>query len=205
MAHNPEEINAERLFKLLESLSKFVDKKIRMYALGGTALTILKLKKSTLDIDLNIASETEYVYLLKIFEQVGFEKKGSIRWMSQEGMVFDIFHGSHILGTNLLSDCLKKSKFIKAFGLIELYTLSLEDIIISKLARGDTRDFDDIKSILEHEKIDIPKLASRYRETMEDSVISQYKQKFLDLIEIKFGEWGFSIDEKLLTEVKEWN
>ncbi|MFH1916932.1 MAG: DUF6036 family nucleotidyltransferase, partial [Nanoarchaeota archaeon] len=89
-------------------------------------------------------------------------------------------------------------------GLIELYTLSLEDIIISKLARGDTRDFDDIKSILEHEKIDLSHLVKRYSGTMENSIVSNNKQKLLDLIEIKFAEWKFPLDKKLIAEVEKW-
>ena len=197
------EINAEKLFELLESLSKFIEREVSMYALGGTALTILGIKNSTMDIDINIGSEREYEYICKIFEQIGFEKKGEIRWFTQEGLAFDLFHSSNILGTDLLPNCLKNSKYIKSFGNIKLYTLSLYDIIISKLARGDPRDFDDIKSTLEN-KIDIQILVKRYKETMENSVVSNYKQKLLDLIEIKFKQWKFNIDNKLINEVKKW-
>jgi len=79
MAHNKQTISAERLFALLTSIAPFIERKIRMYALGGTALTILNIKRSTLDIDLNIDSSAEYTYLCKIFEQIGFEKTGGIR------------------------------------------------------------------------------------------------------------------------------
>ena len=203
MAHNEKQINAEELFELIESISKFIEKEIKMYALGGTALTILNIKKSTMDIDINIESNGEYKYICKIFDDLGFERKG-IRWISQEGLAFDMFHGSNILGTELLPDCIDKSKFIKSFGNIKLYTLQLEDIIISKLARGDSRDFDDIKKILEVEKINLRKLVQRYKETMENSIVANYQQKLLDLIEIKFKEWNFSLDNGLIDEVKEW-
>ena len=203
MAHNEKQINAEELFELIESISKFIEKEIKMYALGGTALTILNIKKSTMDIDINIESNGEYKYICKIFDDLGFERKG-IRWISQEGLAFDMFHGSNILGTELLPDCIDKSKFIKSFGNIKLYTLQLEDIIISKLARGDSRDFDDIKKILEVEKINLRKLVQRYKETMETSIVANYQQKLLDLIEIKFKEWNFSLDNGLIDEVKEW-
>ena len=203
MAHNEKEINAEELFELIESISKFIEKEIKMYALGGTALTILNIKKSTRDVDINIESNGEYQYICKIFDDLGFERKG-IRWISQEGLAFDMFHGSNIIGTELLPDCIDKSKFIRSFGNIKLYTLPLEDIIISKLARGDSRDFDDIKRILEVEKINLKKLVQRYKETMEPSIVANHKQKMLDLIEIKFKEWKFSLDNGLIDEVKEW-
>ncbi|MBU1198924.1 MAG: nucleotidyltransferase [Nanoarchaeota archaeon] len=203
MTYNEREINAEELFEFMESISKFIEKEIKMYALGGTALTILNIKKSTKDIDVNIESNTEYEYICKIFSNLGFERNG-IRWITQEGLAFDMFHGSNIMGTELLPDCIDKSKFIKSFGNIKIYTLSLEDIIISKLARGDSRDFDDIKRILEVEKINLRKLVQRYKETMEVSVGADYQQKLLDLIEIKFKEWKFSLDNDLIDEVKEW-
>ena len=203
MTHNEKEINAEELFELIESISKFIEKEISMYALGGTALTILHIKKSTRDVDINIESNAEYQYICKIFDDLGFEKKG-IRWISQEGLAFDLFHGSNILGTELLPDCIDKSNFIKSFGNIKLYTLPLEDIIISKLARGDSRDFDDIKTILEVKKIDFRKFVQRYKETMENSIVANYQQKLLDLIEIKFKEWKFDPDDGLIDEVKEW-
>lgn len=182
MPHNNKETNAKELFELLESLSKYVEEKIKMYALGGTALTILGIKPSTLDIDINIHSNKEYHYVCKLFEQIGFKKIGTIRWLTQEGLAFDLFTGSNFLGTQLRSDCLKKSTLVRSFGKIELYTLSLEDIIVSKLARGDTRDFIDIKKILNTQKIDLNYLVNRCKETMENSTVTSYKQKLLDLI-----------------------
>ena len=204
MRHNKEEINAERLFELLDSISQFIEIPLNFYALGGTALTILNLKRSTLDIDINIDSEKEYKYICTLFERIGFERKGPIRWITQEGLAFDLFYGSYILGTDLLKDCLKKSKFIRSFGNLKLYTLSLYDIIISKLARGEIRDFDDIKSILDNETLDVNELIFRYHATMETSIVANHKQKLLDLIEFKFEKWGIKIDQKFIDEVKTW-
>ncbi|HLC71789.1 MAG TPA: DUF6036 family nucleotidyltransferase [Candidatus Nanoarchaeia archaeon] len=198
------ETNAKELFELLESISTFVEEKVQMYALGGTALTILGIKPSTLDIDINIDSSKQYNYLCKVFGQIGFKRMGTIRWLTQEGLVFDVFYGSNILGTELLPDCLEQSKFIRSFGLMELYTLSPYDIIISKLARGDERDFNDIRRILEKEKIDLRTLILRYQKTMERSTVGQYKQKLLDLIEIKFGQWKKPLNDQLIQEVRLW-
>lgn len=204
MMYNTKETKAGELFELLESLSKYIEEKIKMSALGGTALTILKLKPSTRDIDINIHSDQEYRYICKIFEQIGFKKSGTIRWLTQEGLAFDLFSGSNFLGTQLLPDYLEKAKFIQSFGKIELYTLSLEDIIISKLARGDERDFIDIKKILKTQAINLNYLVDRYKRTMDNSAVAFYKQKLLDLIEIKFGQWSFKLDKKLISGVKKW-
>ena len=204
MARNRKETSANELFELLESLSKYVEHNVDMYALGGTALTILGIKQSTLDIDINIDSHKDYRYICRIFEQVGFKKIGSIRWQTQEGLFFDLFESSNILGTSLLPDSLDKSKFIKSFGNIQLYAHSLQDIIISKLARGDERDFNDIRAIFESHQIILPDLVKRYKETMENSIVSNYRQKLLDLVEIKFRQWKFKLNKKLIGEVKKW-
>lgn len=82
--------------------------------------------------------------------------------------------------------------------------LPLEDIIISKLARGDSRDFYDIKRILETKTIDIKNLVQRYKKTMETSIVANYKQKLLDLIKIKFKEWNFNLDTDLIKKVEKW-
>ncbi len=202
--HNDKEINANELFDFLDSISKFIEIPIKMYALGGTALTILGIKNSTRDIDVNIESNKEYKYICNIFKDLNFEKTGIYRWITQEGLAFDMFYGSNILGTELLEDCIVKSKFTKQFENIKLYTLPLEDIIISKLARGSIRDFDDIKSILDNKEIDINFLIHRYKETMETSTVANIKQKLLDLIEIKFNEWNIKISKDMIEQVQKW-
>lgn len=108
------------------------------------------------------------------------------------------------MGTQLLNDCLATAMFIKSIDNIQLYTLSLQDIIISKLARGDSRDFIDIKAIFEYEKIDMDTFIIRYKNTMDNSVVANSRQKLLDLIDIKFNEWNFSIDIKILNKVRKW-
>jgi hypothetical protein len=58
--------DADELFELLASISKYLERKIKMYALGGTALTILGIKPSTLDVDIDIYSGKDYVYVLHL-------------------------------------------------------------------------------------------------------------------------------------------
>ncbi|MBI5388746.1 hypothetical protein HZB01_00020 [Candidatus Woesearchaeota archaeon] len=201
---NTKETNADALYAFLESIGKFFEQKIKFYALGGTALTILGIKPSTLDLDFNIHSEKEYQHAILIFTDIGFRKIGDYKWITQEGFALDIFHGSYILGTQLLPDALAKSKPIRKFGNIELFVLSLEDIIISKLARGDSRDFVDIHAIFLKNKISIPYLTQRYKETVAISIIPLAKQKLLDLIEIKCKEWKIDVASGIIEEVKQW-
>lgn len=204
MTHNQTEINANELLEFIESIDKFLDDKISLYALGGTALTLRQIKISTRDIDINVKTKKEHHIMKNLFQELGFKKISILRWISQEGLAFNLFHGSEILGTHLLPDCLDQAKKIQEFQNIKILTLSLEDIIISKLARGDTRDFEDIKTIFFKKNINKKNLIQRYKETMENSIVQNYKQKLLDLIDIKFKEWNFTIEQQLIEEVKQW-
>ena len=53
-------------------------------------------------------------------------------------------------------------------------------------------------------KINLKDFVKRYKETMETSLDANYQQKLLDLIEIKFKEWNFDLDEVLISGVKKW-
>jgi len=182
MPYNTIEINTDALYDFIESIDPYCEQQLSFYALGGTALTILGLKQSTLDIDINVKTKSEYDYITKIFKSLGFLKLSPIRWQTQEGFAFDIFFGQQILGTHLLEDALQLSKKQKEFTAITIYTLNIYDIIISKIVRSDIRDLNDIKTILLQKQINMDRLTQRYKATVENSVISFAKQKYLEFL-----------------------
>lgn len=198
---NSHNIDTTRLLNFLESLDPYFDRQIKLYALGGTALTLLQIKTSTIDIDFNVATKKEYDYTQALFEKLGFEKTGPIRFKTQEGIAFDLFHSEYILGTQLPQDCLSKSKLIKQFSNLTIYTLPIVYIIISKLARADTRDYEDIKTILEVETIDLQELLNEYKAVAENSVISKYKTKILEFFKFNLPD----LYETVRKEVDTWN
>ena len=204
MAYNTQPLTKNDLLAMIKDISNYTDKQLDFYALGGTALTLLNIKTSTLDVDINIP-EKQYTNTKELFKNVGFKQIGTHRWLTQEGFAFDVFHDEHILGTQLLPDCLQKAKHIHTYNTIRLYTLHPYDIIISKLARGDERDFADIHELLQHEEINYQQLINRYKHTMNESVVAHEKQKLLDLIEIKLNNWNIDIPQELIEEVKQWS
>lgn len=204
MAYNTQPLTKTDLLAMIQDISNYTDKQLDFYALGGTALTLLNIKSSTLDVDINIPKE-QRADTKELFKNVGFKQLGTNRWLTQEGFAFDVFHDEHILGTQLLPDCLEKAKHIQTYNTIRVYTLHPYDIIISKLARGDDRDFADIHELLKHKKINYQELIKRYKQTMNESVIAHEKQKLLDLIEIKLADWNINIPQEFIEEVKQWS
>ncbi len=195
----------QELLYFLKSIDSKLSRKIIIIAIGGTALTLLNLKPSTRDIDFDLPYAKDKNALTSLFGQLDFEQE-SFSWFTSTGLRIDVFSQGYIFCTQLPPDYIEKAKVAVKLDNILLKTLSLEDIIITKLGRGDERDFEDIKQIYLHADIKNEELAARFFRVAESWTDSPQviKQKLLDLFEIKFGQWGFSIPIELIKKVKLW-
>jgi predicted nucleotidyltransferase component of viral defense system len=139
----------KKLLDFLEILDKEITKEITLVAAGGTAMTLLDMKASTVDIDFTIPSQDvkEFENGLKVIPH-GFR----IDYWT-DGMVF-----SQILP----DDYLKKSVPIKTnLKNIKLRALHPVDIVITKIGRLDERDVQDIKACIEKFKLTKNQIKSR--------------------------------------------
>src|SRR3989338_785756 len=110
--------------------------KIHLIACGGTALTLLGYKLSTVDVDFLVPVESEYKRLIEFLEQAGYERVSGHRWRRPgETIVFDLFVGSSVYTTGLLDSPLEpgKNRKIKEFNKIYLGVLNSIDLVITKL------------------------------------------------------------------------
>jgi hypothetical protein len=162
-----------------------LDTEIEFFAIGGTAMVLKGIKESTKDID--FLTTSKYEDLKKLFELAGLKEKSLSQlcniWYLNNTRI-DIFYGEFILGFSLPADWKELSEYIKSFGKVKLYILNWYDIIISKIARSEKRDIDDILIILEKENIDFKKLKFRYYSLAETSLIADYDIKFKHLEEM---------------------
>jgi predicted nucleotidyltransferase component of viral defense system len=140
-----------RLLDFLETLDNEMTKRITIVAVGGTAMTILDLKTSTIDIDFTVPS-SDYQEFEKALKSVPHGFKVDV-W--QDGMIF-----SQILP----SDYLEKSiEIVTTFEHIHLRALQPVDIVITKIGRLDERDLQDIEACIKRfgiSKIQIEERAS---------------------------------------------
>jgi hypothetical protein len=159
--------------QLIETLTVWDDllpgrEKIRLIACGGTALTLLGYKPSTVDVDFLVPIEDEYKRLVQFLEQAGYEQVSGHRWKkSGETIVFDLFVGNSVYTTALLDSPLEpgKNRKIREFKKIYLGVLNPIDLIITKLFRGHGVDFEDCRLLFEKEKVNMVDLEKRYKET----------------------------------------
>ena len=124
-----------RLFDFIEVLNEDLTKKITLVAAGGTAMTLLDLKESTIDIDFTIPSSDiiEFEQVLKN-NPPGYKVD---RWT--DGCVFC---------QTLPIDYLEKSIKIRELSHISLRALQPVDIIVTKIGRLNDRDIQDIESCI---------------------------------------------------------
>ena len=125
-----------KLLDFLGEIDKELSCKIVLVAVGGTAMTLVDAKPSTIYIDFTIPSENcdEFERAMKIV---------------QPGFRVDVFRDGAVLVTVLPGDYLEKSKPIATnLKNIDLRALDPVDIIITKIARLNKRDEQDIESCI---------------------------------------------------------
>ena len=142
-------ITKNNLIDWLKEIDKNLDKKISLIAVGGTAMTLLGLKPSTRDIDFCVEKG------LKEFKELAKKSK----------FIVDIFTGGYIFSEQLPEDYIDKSiKMELNLNKVELRTLSLIDIVLTKAARYNARDEEDIATLAKTKKINKKELEKRFKE-----------------------------------------
>ncbi|MHB8545160.1 MAG: DUF6036 family nucleotidyltransferase [Nitrosotalea sp.] len=130
-----------KLLDFLDEIDKELKRKIVVVAAGGTAMTLLKAKPSTIDVDFTIPGEyyTEFETAKKIV---------------QPGFRVDLFHDGAVFLNMLPEDYLKRSIPIKTkLKNIDLRALQPLDIVVTKIGRFDSRDEQDIGSCIRKFKL----------------------------------------------------
>ena len=178
-------IKTSELLNTLSIWNRFLKRRVHLIACGGTALTLINLKESTIDIDLLIPKPDEYKYLIKTLIDLGYEQKTGTGWQKDRGFRFDLFPGNKIFITELLESPLDKGNHIlfKEFSSIYLGILNYYDLIISKLFRFTPVDREDCLTLIlkKSDEIDLAHLKSRFYETSSYDISDEKHKKNFEL------------------------
>jgi hypothetical protein len=139
-----------------------------LIACGGTALTLLKIKDSTKDIDFTVPVAREYERLMKFLRDLGYEEKGGgLAHDDDPDFIYQFWCGDKVFTTSLLDSPLEPDKhiLIKRWSHIYLAALNLTDLIITKMFRGTSVDRDDCIAAFATGKVNAEKLLERYSES----------------------------------------
>ena len=178
---NPAGANMAELEAFLQLIAD-LDEKIELFAIGGTAMVLKNIKESTKDIDFLTTSSHEEIK--RLFNLAGLKEKSSSEvcniWYLGNTRI-DIFYDAFIIGTPLPEDWKELSEHMRDIGKVRLFVLNWYDIIITKIARLEPRDIEDILEIIKKEKVDFKKLKERYYSLAETSLIADWEYRFKHL------------------------
>ena len=163
-------IDKNDLVKWLQKVDKDLKKHILVVAVGGTAMTLLGLKSSTVDVDFCVNSKDK--------EELEAAISGTFK--------VDIFVDGYIFSEQLPDDYMSKAKEIIEMKNITLKALSPTDIIITKAARLNARDEEDIEALSKH--VDKEILVKRFKIVVKTYAGSekQYNENFNHILKMFF-------------------
>ena len=163
-------IDKNDLVKWLQKVDKDLKKHILVVAVGGTAMTLLGLKSSTVDVDFCVNSKDK--------EDLEAAISGTFK--------VDIFVDGYIFSEQLPDDYMSKAKEIIEMKNITLKALSPTDIIITKAARLNARDEEDIEALSKH--VDKEILVKRFKIVVKTYAGSekQYNENFNHILKMFF-------------------
>ena len=124
-------LDKSALFNLLKNFDEETTRKIVLVAVGGTAMTLLDLKASSIDIDFTVPCS----------DMPEFDR---IRNSVPHGYKIDVWPDGAVFCTTLPDDYLDRSSNIISFEKILLKALHPVDIVVTKIGRLDNRDIEDI-------------------------------------------------------------
>jgi predicted nucleotidyltransferase len=176
--------------KLIETLLEFdrhFGRTITMVAVGGTALTLLGKKESTKDIDVCFESGGDLSRFVKVAGRLGYRTESGR--LVGHGIIIDVYSNGYIFCVQLPQDYRERAIAIRKMDKIQLFAISPEDLAITKTARLNERDIEDIKTIFSSYDIEKEALVSRYVSAMESSVVKDAKPN-LEWLADNFGFSG---------------
>ena len=178
---NPHIAKIEDLDNFLNLMAD-LNEPLELFAIGGTAMVLKKIKESTKDID--FLTTASYEKIKNLFRLAGLKEESSSKicniWRLEKTRI-DIFYDGFIMGIPFPEDWKEKSEKIKEIGKINLYILNWYDLIITKISRSEKRDIEDSIKIIESQGLDFDLLKKRYYSLAETALIADYDDKFKHL------------------------
>ncbi|PIN69078.1 hypothetical protein COV93_06865 [Candidatus Woesearchaeota archaeon CG11_big_fil_rev_8_21_14_0_20_43_8] len=143
-------LTKETLLDWLRKIDQKLKQHITLVAVGGTAMTLRNMKESTRDVDFCLSSDQA-----DSFQELTKDSPFHV----------DIFVDGFIFSEQLPTDFVEKAIVMDVnLENIELRALSPIDIILTKAARYNERDEEDIATISKRCKLDKEDILSRFEE-----------------------------------------
>ena len=156
------------LLNTIDNWEHLIDFNVHLIGCGGTALTLLRIKESTKDIDMMVPVQKEYERLIIFLRKIGYQERGNgLVHPDDPNFLYQFWSGNRVFTTELLDSPLEPGKNIpiKKWRHIYLGALNPQDLIITKMFRGTPVDLDDSLAAFSEFKMDPGALLERFVET----------------------------------------
>ena len=136
------QLDSSALVDFLKEVDKELNRRITLVAVGGTAMTLLRAKSSTVDVDFTLPGK-DYDRFLKALRN------------TPHGFKVDCWKDGVVFSQMLPDDYLRRGRNIMKMKHIQLKALHPVDIVVTKIGRLDDRDKQDIRACID--KFDLTK------------------------------------------------
>ena len=158
-------IGKDGLAELFSESSSIVHRQMTVYLIGGGAMCFRNQKNATKDVDLILASDTDYHDFSAALGKLGYLKQTNASqtykkmetsgiWVKENGGRFDLFVRKVCNALELSQDMVKRSELLGRYGNLEVRMLSNEDIILFKGITERFADTNDIAQIIRTSNVD---------------------------------------------------
>ncbi len=166
------EIDKNKLFHILNKLDKDLDgiqRKVKLYFVGGTILVFSGLRSISKDIDF-IVSRKDFQALSSHAAELEYKEKVRIDIFPDGEMPYYKYQNYLINAEYLLSN----------FKNLELYRIDDTDFLLTKALAGRDRDYDDIKTMkITKESVKREELLKRFKNiVIEKNKEDELKKRF---------------------------
>ncbi len=142
------DLDKRALFDFLEVVDEALPEPVSLVAVGGTALTLMDVKPSTRDVDF-----TGPFQGVRAFRAV-------IKRLAP-GFKVDTWSDGQVFAVTLPEDYLDRSTLVRAMARIQLRHLHPVDLVVTKLARYDERDQEDIAAVVRDRQVTAREVRAR--------------------------------------------
>lgn len=179
-----------------EKLDTQVEKKVRIFVIGGAALLKRGLKPVTKDIDIVVSTRTEFLEIQNALVWMGFSTKLPSKEYShfnlsqifiKDEFRIDIFESKVCSGFSVSSSMIRRSEEVLSLKNITVSLCSNEDILLFKTMTDREGDLNDCISIATTKNpnwsIFLAELKSQIKDSMQDVWITWVGERLDILVE----------------------
>ena len=148
------------LEKSLSTIGNLLERTLRIFLIGGCAMTFSGTKLSTKDIDVVLLSDRDIDTFRTALEMAGFKRirsstrvyrelRSQMIYRNDDGMQFDLFNRTVCRKLEVSSRMVSRSEILRTYGKLEVRLISPEDIFLFKGMTERERDLDDMARLAE--------------------------------------------------------